>query len=330
MATIQASVCAILKPVAAGALLAVAAGALAQGYPSKQVRILTSAPSGPYDVMLRAISTPLQASLGQAIVIDNRVGANYVPLAEACARAAPDGYTLCTADLNANVLNLHTFSKLPFAMKDFTPIVHFGYLYSALIVNPSVPANSLKELLALAKAKPDGVNFGTAGPGSTASIYVEYWKKTGVASFQNVGYKSFPQAMQAVIAGEVQATTFALGGAMAQARGGRVKAIAIVGHTRSKLAPDVPTLEEAGMDLTLTNFGGMLGPAGLSRDVVMRWNGEFRKLLANPEIRQKAFENQGFEQQPPSGGTPEEFAAYLQAEDAKIARVVKLIGLRLD
>lgn len=319
-----------LKSVVAVALLAAASAAVSQSYPSKQVRILSSAPAGPYDVMLRAISPALQASLGHAVVIDNRVGANYVPLGEACARAAPDGYTLCTADLNANVLNLHTFAKLPFAMKDFTPIVHFGYLYSALIVHPSVPASSLKELLALARAKPNGINFAAPGPGSTASIYVEYWKKTGVASFQNVGYKSFVQALNAVVAGEVHASTFALGGAMAQARAGKVKALAVVGLGRSKLAPDVPTFSEAGMDLTLTNFGGMLGPAGISRDVVMRWNGEFRKLLANPEMRQKAFENQGFEQQPPSGGTPEEFAAFLSAENEKIAKVVKLIGLRLD
>jgi tripartite-type tricarboxylate transporter receptor subunit TctC len=321
---------ALIKPVVAGALLALAGGTLAQGYPAKQVRVLTSAPAGPYDIMLRAVSPSLQTSLGQTVVIDNRVGANYVPLAEACAKAPPDGYTLCTADLNANVLNLYVFSKVPFAATDFTPIVHYGYLYSALIVHPSVPANTLKELLALARDKPGSINFGSPGPGSTASIYVEYWKKTGVAAFQNVGYKSFVQSLNAVVAGEVHASTFALGGAMVQARAGKVKALAVIGQGRSALAPDVPTFSEAGMDLTLTNFGGMLGPAGLPREVVMRWNGEFRKLLADPGMRQKAFENQGFEQQPPSGGTPEEFAAFLSAENEKIAKVVKLIGLRLD
>ena len=231
-----------LKCVVAGLLLAVASAALAQGYPSKQVRILTSAPAGPYDIMLRAISSALQTSLGQTVVIENRVGANYLPLAEASAKAAPDGYTLCTADLNANVLNLHVFSKVPFAAKDFTPIVHFGYLCSALIVHPSVPANTLKEFLALARAKPGGINFGSPGPGSTASIYVEYWKKIGIASFQNVGYKSFVQSMNAVVTGEVHASTFALGGAMAQARARKVKALAIVGLGRSRLGPRGPTL----------------------------------------------------------------------------------------
>jgi tripartite-type tricarboxylate transporter receptor subunit TctC len=314
----------------AAIFLALSGTAFAQAYPAKPVRILASAPAGPYDIMLRIVTPTLQQSLGQSVVIDNRVGANYVPLGEACAKAAPDGYTLCTADLNANVLNLHAYSKLPYAMKDFTPIVHFGYLYSALIVHPSVPANSLKELLALAKAKPGAINFAAPGPASTASIYVEYWKQTGVATFQNVGYKSFVQALNAVVAGEVHASNFALGGAMAQARAGKVKALAVVGPVRSKLAPDVPTFQESGMDLTLTNFGGMLGPAGLPRDIVMRWNGEFRNMLADPALREKAFENQGFEQQPPSGGTPEQFAAYLEAESRKIAKVVQAIGLRLD
>jgi tripartite-type tricarboxylate transporter receptor subunit TctC len=310
--------------------LAVPVPALSQTYPAKPVRILTSAPAGPYDIMLRAVTPTLQASLGQTVVVDNRVGANYVPLGEACAKAAPDGYTLCTADLNANVLNLHAYSRLPFSAKDFTPIVHFGYLYSALIVHPSVPANSLKELLALAKSKPGAINFGSPGPASTASMYVEYWKNTGVATFQNVGYKSFVQSLNAVVAGEVHASTFALGGAMAQARAGKVKALAVVGLGRSKLAPDVPTFSEAGMELTLTNFGGMLGPAGLPGDIIGRWNSEFRKMLADPLLREKAFEAQGFEQQAPSGGTPEQFAAFLDAENRKIAKIVQAIGLKLD
>jgi tripartite-type tricarboxylate transporter receptor subunit TctC len=310
--------------------LAVPVPALSQTYPAKPVRILTSAPAGPYDIMLRAVTPTLQASLGQTVVVDNRVGANYVPLGEACAKAAPDGYTLCTADLNANVLNLHAYSRLPFSAKDFTPIVHFGYLYSALIVHPSVPASSLKELLALAKSKPGAINFGSPGPASTASMYVEYWKNTGVATFQNVGYKSFVQSLNAVVAGEVHASTFALGGAMAQARAGKVKALAVVGLGRSKLAPDVPTFSEAGMELTLTNFGGMLGPAGLPGDIIGRWNSEFRKMLADPLLREKAFEAQGFEQQAPSGGTPEQFAAFLDAENRKIAKIVQAIGLKLD
>ena len=138
--------------------------AVAQAYPTKPIRIYTSAPAGPYDIALRGISPMLQQALGQPIVIENKTGANYVPLGEICARSNPDGYSLCTGDVYTTVLNVQAYSKLPYGAKDFSPIIHFGYLYSALIVHPSVPANTLRELLALAKAKPDAYNFGTPGP----------------------------------------------------------------------------------------------------------------------------------------------------------------------
>ena len=161
-------------------------------------------------------------------------------------------------------------------------------------------------------------------------MYVEYWKKTGVADFQNIAYKSYVQALNAVVAGEVQVTIYGLGQAMGQARAGKAKALAIIGEARSKLAPDVPTFREAGVDLTILNWGGLLGPAGISRDVVMRWNGEFKKVMADRPLREKTIEAQGFEQAPPSGGSPEEFGAFLTAEHQKLAKIVQVTGLRLD
>jgi tripartite-type tricarboxylate transporter receptor subunit TctC len=304
--------------------------ALSQGYPTKPVRIYTSAPAGPYDIALRGVLPALQQSLGQPIVIENRTGANYVPLGEGCAKATPDGYSLCTGDVYTTVLNIQAYSSLPYAAKDFAPIIHFGYLYSALIVHPSVPANTLQELLALAKAKPDVLNFGTPGPATNSSMYVVYWKKAGTASFQNIAYKSFVQSLNAVISGEVQAAIFGLGQSMAQARGGKVKVLAIIGEGRSKLAPGVPTFREAGEDLTILNWGGMLAPAGTPRDVILRWNGEFKKLLADTALREKTFEGQGFEQAPPAGGSPEEFGAFLASEHQKLAKIVQITGLKLD
>jgi len=304
--------------------------ALAQVYPAKPVRIYTSAPAGPYDIVLRGIAPTLQQSLGQSLVIENKTGANYVPLGEICAKSTPDGYSLCTGDIYNLVLNVQAYSKLPYAAKDFTPIIHFGYLYSALIVHPSVPANSLREFLALAKAKPDAYNFGTPGPATNSSMYVDYWKKTNVASFQNIAYKSFVQSLNAVVSGEVHAAIFGLGQSMAQVRAGKVKALAYVGEGPSKLAPGVPTFREAGVDLTILNWGGLLGPAALPRDMVMRWNTEMKKVLADPVLREKFVEGQGFEQMPPSGGSPEDFAGFLQAEHTKLARIVQITGLRLD
>ena len=303
---------------------------LAQSYPNKPVRIYTSAPAGPYDIVLRGISPALQQALGQPIVIENKTGANYVPLGEICARSTPDGYNLCTGDVYTSVLNVQAYSKLPYGAKDFSPIIHFGYLYSALIVHPSMPANNLREFLAMAKAKPDTYNFGTPGPATNSSMYVDYWKKTNVASFQNIAYKSFVQSLNAVVSGEVHAAIFGLGQSMAQVRAGKVKALAIIGEGPSKLAPGVPTFREAGVDLTILNWGGLLGPAGLPRDIVMRWNGEMKKVLSDAALREKFVEAQGFEQAPPAGGTPEDFAAFLQAEHAKLAGIVKITGLRLD
>ncbi len=304
--------------------------AYAQGYPTKPIRIFTSAVAGPYDIVLRGFSPALQQSLGQPIVIENRTGANYVPLGDACAKATPDGYSLCSGDIYTTVLNVHAYSKLPYSAKDFTPIIFFGYLYAALIVNPSVPANTLQELLALARAKPDTIDFGTPGPATNASMYVEYWKKNGTASFQNIAYKSFVQSLNAVVSGEVQATIFGTGQAMAQVRAGKAKALAIIGATRTAMAPGVPTIKEAGVDLVIANWGGMLAPTGTPRGIILRMNAEFRKLIADPVLREKFLLGQGFEQAPPSGGSPEEFAAFLEAEHRKIADIVKVTGLRLD
>jgi len=302
----------------------------AQAYPAKPIRIYTSAPAGPYDIVLRGFSPTLNQALGQPLIIENRTGANYVPLGESCARATPDGYTLCTGDVYTTVLNVHAYSHLSYSAKDFVPIIHFGYLYAALIVNPSLPVNSLQELLALAKQKPDTIAFGTPGPATNASMYVEYWRKNHTASFLNVPYKSFVQSLNAVVSGEVQATIFGTGQAMSQVRAGKAKALAIIGQTRTKNAPGVPTIKEAGVDLTISNWGGVLAPTGTPREVITRINAEFKKAINDPVLREKYLEGQGFEQAPPSGGTPEEFGAFLQAEHEKLGRIVKLTGLRLD
>ncbi len=302
----------------------------AQSWPTKPLRIFTSAPAGPYDIVLRGITPSMGIALGQPIVVENRTGANWVPLGEACARATPDGHTLCSADVYTMILNTHAYSRLPYALKDFAPIIHFGYLYSALLIHPSVPANNLQELLALAKAKPDSIAFGTPGPASNSSMYVNYWKQNQGISFLNVPYKSFVQSLNAVVAGEVQVALFGLGQALRQAQAGKVKAIAITGDQRSRFAPHLPTFNEAGVDLTIANWGGFMAPAGTPRDVIMRLNNEFKKVIADPVLREKFIDAQGFDQAPPSGGTPEEFAAFLRSEDQKFARIVKITGLKLD
>jgi tripartite-type tricarboxylate transporter receptor subunit TctC len=328
---VQARILRRMSCIALLAALGAAGGqAAAQAYPGKPVRILTSAPGGPYDIVMRGFAPALTQSLGQSVVVENRTGANYLPLGEGCSRAAPDGYTLCTGDIYSVSLNPHAFSRVPYQLKDFTPIIHFGYLYAALFVHPSVPANSIQELFALARAKPDGITFATPGPATNSAMYVEYWKKNKGISFLNVPYKSFVQSLQAVVAGESQVAIFGIGQVMNLAKAGKVKALAITGERRSTFAPSLPTLMEAGVDINISNWGGIMGPAGLPRDIVMRLNGEFRKLMADPVLKQKFLDGQTFEQSPPAGGTPEQFAAFLREEDAKFSRLAKLIGIRLD
>ncbi|OGA28377.1 MAG: hypothetical protein A3I01_18820 [Betaproteobacteria bacterium RIFCSPLOWO2_02_FULL_65_24] len=322
-----------MRSVPAAALVlgfALGGDAAAQAYPSKPLRIYTSAPAGPYDIVMRGFAPALGQSLGQRVVIENRTGGNYVPLGEGCARAVPDGYTLCTGDIYSISLNPHAFAKAPYQLKDFTPIIHFGYLYAALIIHPSVQANTIQELFALAKTKPEALTFATPGPATNSSMYVDYFKKNMGVAFLNVPYKSFVQTLQAVVAGESHAAIFGIGQAMRMAQAGKVKALAITGEQRSQFAPSLPTLMESGVDINISNWGGIMGPAGLPREVVTRMNTEFRKLIADPVLKQKFLDGQTFEQAPPSGGTPEQFAAFLKAEDAKFARLVKILGLKLD
>ena len=219
---------------------AVTEAAAQQRWPTKPIRIFTSTPGGPYDVIMRGMSGPLGQALGQPIVIENRTGGSFIPLAEGCAHATPDGHTLCTSDSFAQSLNPLLFSKLPYdPEKDFTPIIFIGALNSGVLVNAAVPVKDIHDLLAQAKAKPGGFSFATAGPASNSNLYVEYLRKERGIAFLNVPYKSFPQGMSAAIAGEVNLAMFAIGQALAQAKSGKVRVIAVSSPQRSIFAPDL-------------------------------------------------------------------------------------------
>jgi tripartite-type tricarboxylate transporter receptor subunit TctC len=300
-----------------------------QRWPAKPIRVFTSTPGGPYDVIMRGMSGPLGQALGQPIVIENRTGGSFIPLADACAHGAPDGHTLCTSDSFAQSLNPLLFSKLPYDPdKDFTPIIFIGALNSGLMVNANFPVKDIHDLLAQARARPGALSFATAGPASNSNLYVEYLRKEKGVSFLNVPYKNFLQGMSAVIAGEVNASMFAIGQALSQAKSGKVRVIAVSSPQRSVFAPDIPTLGEAGVDVAINTWIGMMGPAGIARDVVTRLNAEFKKLLADKTIMEKFVMGQGFEPTPPSGGSPEDLAAFIKADQANYARIVKIVGLK--
>jgi tripartite-type tricarboxylate transporter receptor subunit TctC len=313
------------------AVILAASAAHAQTYPVKPVRIMTVTTGGPYDLVMRGFATGLSPAIGQPVIIENRTGGNFIPATEACARANNDGYTLCTGDAFALSLNPAMFSKLPYdAAKDFTPIIHLGHLNSAVIVNPSVPAGTIQELIALAKAKPNAVTFATAGVSSSSHLYVEYLRKTQDVHFLNVPYKSFPQAMQGTMAGETHVAVFAIGPSIAMSKGGKLRMIGTTGTRRSSFAPDLPTVIEAGVDQTMNTWNALLGPAGIPQPVVQRMNAEFKKLLADTAIREKFVFGQGFELFAPAGGSPEELGAFMAADREKVAKIVQIVGIKME
>lgn len=299
-----------------------------QPYPSKPIRIITSTAGGPYDIAMRGLSGPLSQSLGQSIVIDNRTGGSFIPLAEACAHATPDGHTLCTSDSFAQSLNPLLFSKLPYETKEFAPIIFIGALNSVILVNAASPAKNIQELIDMAKAKPDSLSFATAGPGSGANIYVEYLRREKGIAFLNVPYKSFPQGLAAAMTGEVNVATFAIGAGLAQAKSGKVRALATTAPQRSIFAPDLPSLSEVGVDIAVNTWIGMMGPSGLPREIVMRLNAEYKKLLADKPLVEKFVMGQGFEPVPPSGGSPEEFARFIRSDQEAYARAIRIVGIK--
>ncbi len=311
------------------AALALAFPAAAQQWPSKPIRIFTSTPGGPYDVVMRATGVPLSQALGQPVIVENRTGGSFVPVADGCAKGAPDGHTLCALDSFMMSVNPLLIANIPYnAEKDFTPVIFIGALNSGLMVNAALAVKDVQDLLAQAKANPGKFTFATAGVGTSANLYVEYLRREKGISFLNVPYKSFLQGMTAVAAGEVNVAMFALAGALNTARTGKVRVVATSAQRRSIFAPDLTTFGENGIDVAMNTWIGMLGPAGIPREIVMRLNGEYRKILADPVIMEKYVKGQGFEPTPPSGGSPEELAAFIRADQASYARAVKIVGIK--
>lgn len=317
----------------AGVLTATASQVAGQTYPSKPVRILIGTPTGgPGDVSARGAAQALTQAFGQAYVVESRVGADGLIAGEAAVRSAADGYTLYSADAFAISLNPVIRAKMPYdPEKDLAPIIHFGSLASLILAHPSVPANNLRELFDLAKAKPGTVTFGTFGLASSAHLYVELFKSDKNIVFLNVPYKAASLAFPAMLAGEVNAVLFAVGPAVAQIKAGKAKALAIVASARSPLLPDVGTMKEYGVDPNIQTWFGLFAPASTSRDIISRTNAEVAKgLLGNAENRAKFLTSQGIDTLAPAGASAEVFAKFLQAEREKYAETVRLAKVRME
>ena len=302
-----------------------------QSWPSKTVRIVVPHTAGaPFDGELRQFAQSMSQVFGQPFVHDNRDGADGAIGAEACAKSAPDGYTLCATTSSVITLNPLVHLKLPYdAEKDFVPIVHVGVLNSAVIAHPSVPVNSFRELMTLARSKPDAVSFGTMGATSYGTLLMGWLRAKNGVSLYGVPYKNATQSMTAAVGGEVQVTTYALGQILPMIKSGKLKALAVVSTKRSQFLPDVPTLSEEGLDMPLPrNWIGMFAPTGTSREIVNRVNGEVARVIASPGFKDKFMMARGIEADEFTAQPADSFAAFLKKDREEYTTIVNTIGLK--
>ena len=297
-------------------------------WPNKPIRMIVPyTPGGYTDNMARAVGQKLAEALGQSVVIDNRPGANSILGADLIAKAPPDGYTLGTVII-AHSINASLYAKLPYdVLKDFTYVSLLSVAPLAMFVNPSVPVNNVKELIAYAKANPGKLNFASSGIGAGAHLTMELFKlRTGI-SMQHIPYKGTAGIVQDLLGGQVNLCFDVVGPYMQHVRTGRIKAIVVTAKSRMAAAPEVPTMAEAGVpDFVTGTWAGLVAPAGTPKEIINRISLEVQKILHDPAMREKLAQ-QGYEA---VGNTPEEYEAFMREEVAKWARVVKETGVKLD
>ena len=299
-----------------------------QAYPSKPIRVLLPyAAGGVSDVLVRGVNEMVSEALGQTILIDNRPGASSQIALLACAKAAPDGYTLCLTSGEGMSFGPFLFSSLPYdTERDFAPITNLVKTQGSIVANKDAPFNSMKELIAYAKDKPGVLNAGSWGVASLAHIYLEWIKNQTGADLVHVPYKGGGGPLIiAMVAGHVHVSYFAIGQILVQIRAGKVKAIAVTTPQRSRYFPNVPTLAEDGLDPGITTWFGLFAPARTPRPIIDRLNAEYVKALRNPAYHDRVLEPQAFDA---AGSSPAEFVEFLKADRSYASRVVKLVGLR--
>ena len=294
----------------------------AQTYPDRPIRVIVPIAAGSVtDVIMRATASELAPRLGQSFVIENKGGASGIPGAQACAQAAPDGYTLCLVYHNTLSINPLMFNKLPYdADKDFTLITNLYLLVEALFVNSALNVGTAAELKAYAQAHPRALNYGTLGPGSNPEMFLKWMNQKWNVNIVGIPYRGGGPIAQALVANELQVAKMGLGNFLGLMGTGKIKPLAVAAARRSPLAPDVPTLAEAGIDFPPFGWWGLAAPKGLPQPIVDRLNAEFVKLYREPKFVDY-LEKQAVL---PAPGTPAEFAAFLKKDrqDAEL-----LIGI---
>ncbi|HEX6157922.1 MAG TPA: tripartite tricarboxylate transporter substrate binding protein [Burkholderiales bacterium] len=319
-----------MKTLIAAVLLALGcAPAFAQNYPAKPIRILIAqAPGSATDTISRVLANRLSEALGQPIVIEARPGAGGAVGTEAAARSAPDGYTLFMANNSTHGSNPALYPKLPYdAVNDFAPISMVASVPYVLVTEPSLPVNSVQELIALAKSRPGKINYASAGNGSTHQFCGELLKSSAGIDLVHIPYKGSPPGVTAVMAGEVSVMFANLTDIGAQIRAGRLKPLAVTTLKRAPLLPNVPTMVEAGVpDFEITSWFGLLAPAGTPAPILARLNAETIKVLAREDVR-STLGAQGLNV---ASSSPEQFTAHIKSEIERFTRIARAAGIKVE
>lgn len=318
-----------IAALALAAAAAVQPAAAQKAYPDKPVRIVVPfAAGGGVDILTRILGQHLTDRLGQQVLVDNRPGAGGNLGSDAVAKSAPDGYTLLMGTTGTHAINPGLYPKLPYdVVKDFKPITLTASVPNLLVVNPQLPAQSPRELIALAKAKPGTLNFGSFGNGTSNHLSGELLKAVAKIDVVHVPYKSAPQAVIDIMNGQVSFAFVNMPLALPHVQSGKLRGLAVTGAKRSAAAPDFPTMAEAGVaDFVVESWYGLLAPAGTPDDIVTRLNREVVAVLAKPEVK-TAFAQQGAE---PITSTPAEFAAQIVEDKKQWAEVIRISGAQLD
>ena len=310
--------------VAVVALSLYASAALAQdGWPAKPITLIVPfAPGGNTDLLARTIAPKLSEKLGKSVIVENRPGAGGTLATTQLASVTPDGYTMQIGDISTHAISPHVYKKLTYdPIKDFKPVIQITSVSLLLVVNPQIKANSVAELIALAKAQPDSLSYASSGNGSPQHLAFEYFKKLASINPVHIPYNGSAPAVTDVVAGHVQMMID--GTAVPQVKSGNLRALAVTGTERSKALPDVPTMAEAGVkDYAFSSWHGVFYPAGVPDDIVNKMNAAIDEIIHQDEVKNKFAElNIGI-----AGGSPTKFAQFIAAENEKMKALVASSG----
>lgn len=310
------------------AALFCAAGSMAADYPVRAIRLVVPfPPGGALDLQARVLAPPLGVQLGQAIVVENRPGANGTVGFDAVAKAAPDGYTLLLGSAAGVAVNPVVIPNLPYAAKDFAPVALLARAPSVLIVDPKLDARSVRDLIALAKASPGKLSYGSPGTGNPNHIAAEMFKSAAGIELVHVPYKGAAFVINDVMAGHLPVAFVILSGALPQLRAGKIRALAVTSEKRSPAAPDVPTMGEAGVSgVEIAEWSGILVRSGTPSSVVSSLHAALRRVLDSPDV-QARFKEQGVD---PVWVSADEFAAIMSSDIERLGRIVRKLGIRAE